>query len=471
MAVITRLTLDSINYWVSTEYVQYNNFSWQYEALVGGYDRLIWKTPTPHGGFADLAFGSITISPDFFKKKASFWPPPETIPILIEMTYDFITNSHLLVGTLYISGITSSGVTYDFYSQTQNILWLDTATDYNGDDVPLPLAIGTIQHEEPVKLPDDAGDPTYHHGWLSGTGGTDWHVFDDGVNIDANLTKVTASQFSLTASPTGEVTISGTGVEASLEDVFDRAGTRLSLTTNKSNIRSTAITLNMWADEQMECTAFLGMACEYTSHVSYIWNSILYIVDLEKDVSEKEIEQFEFKESYMEYEAQTYMLKSNWIVRNAVTTPGNMIKETSDSTYVYSDFDKGSTQSITCFDTDKATIQGHLGTALSKLNAMHCIIKGPIETMLDGVVAILGRKYSWVNTTFLYNTECWLKATEVNFDLSNEMVTIRGYGSASNWYGEIIGQPEEPDETPVTPYTATALRWFRNGKTGIRRWF
>ncbi len=127
-----------------------------------------YETATPHGGYVKVGFGSISFSPDVF---AAEWPPPDQCDV--EIYYTATTEAaavSIFAGIVYLSDFDEESVSYEIYNPGYSVNLLETGTDYNGDEVPLPRAFGAVTHVQPVRLPDDgATRPTFHLGGIGTT--------------------------------------------------------------------------------------------------------------------------------------------------------------------------------------------------------------------------------------------------------------------------------------------------------------
>jgi len=126
----------------------------------------------------------------------------------------------LLNGTLFLDSIESPlSFGFTLFPEDNDVNMLSTATDYDGNTVVLPLAIGFVDYVRPVRLPDaGGGNQRYSAGGLTGTKHADWHVFDDGIDVCTNATEISSNVFELSVAPVGEITISKDTAAPSMAD-------------------------------------------------------------------------------------------------------------------------------------------------------------------------------------------------------------------------------------------------------------
>ena len=121
-----------------------------------------------YGGHCKMSFGSLSVSPDTFE--ATLWPPP--VSFNVSFFYTATTEGAketLFSGVAYLAAIGREEITYDLYGEDLDADLLLEETNYDGDTVILPRAFGVIQHQQPVRLADVGGEPTYHNAYIGGS--------------------------------------------------------------------------------------------------------------------------------------------------------------------------------------------------------------------------------------------------------------------------------------------------------------
>ena len=327
-----------------------------WHAYISSFTAPQYSTAKAWGGFCELTFGQIHLSPEAFTGN---WPPP--IQCTIEVRH---TETTEVASTLVFSGdirrdtFDPEGVTYQIKGPKYTTRLLDIGPNYAGDTVPYPKAIGTVTHVEPLRVADVGGYPTYllsglattaqaqvvigfssasagtktqvttnsPHGWGNGTsvtlvGTTNFNgahtiesasgsvftipvafpttnsedlplhasayisggfsVCDDGVPIQTNVTNITSTTFSLSSSPVGVVTMSGTAAQTTLLEVMTWGCTRMGLAgIISTNARGTSPDVSKWLDSQMFMTDFFTEICSFFTHFCPIKAGTLTLGDM-----------------------------------------------------------------------------------------------------------------------------------------------------------------------------------------------
>ena len=253
-----------------------------WEPAIIGLDTVQRRLKRNYGGLLDLSWGSIAFAPDVF---AADWPPPTSIPITLKWGKDDTTAVSLVVGTAHLTKVTRDEIEYEIYPPNYDADTLDSApdfTDENGNtetDRVYPRAFGRVTHRRPLRV-GDTTTYTYHKGYLAGTLGGDWFVYDDGVDVTANATDNGDGTFSLSAAPVGEVTVSGTGELATLVDIFSWAAGKLGLALDTTYARNPSPEVGFWLANQMKLVDLLDELSSFFSHFFYISDGTLYLVDM-----------------------------------------------------------------------------------------------------------------------------------------------------------------------------------------------
>ncbi len=327
--ILAEIYVNQILFRISDEGKSLDTYYW--EEYIVSFDSPQYSLDTDQGGFVRANFGGIELSPDLY---GSDWPPPIKSPITIYYLGDDETDESnkttLFEGTAQINSYDRNSIKYDLYGEDYETPLLLETTDYNGDVVPLPKIFGDVDYAIPIRLADVGGDPTYHKaGIVSTTPGSNFSVFDDGINVDGNVTDNADGTFSLTVSPVGEVSISGIGEDTSLDDIINWAchANRLNLTYDGTYARTVQPDLSYYAVNQTPLISFLSNICSFYTHLIYIDGSTLNFVDLFKNNGTRDVTEFEYFPSNYEYNIPLSTIRVSWEERVAVTeTIGAYVK-------------------------------------------------------------------------------------------------------------------------------------------------
>lgn len=423
---------DSQNVWsggrsiyrVSNEDQALENF---WDGNVMDFTPISFKLSEVHGGYCKMGFGSMSLSNDVFDSPED-WPPPRTFSVKVEYTPDTEANAEILfAGTAFRSKWDRESITYDLYGDDYAVDLLEELEDYNGDTVPMPRAFGQIQHQACLRLPDVSGAPTYHKGYVAGTKGVDWHVYDDGVSIDANVTDNGDGTFSLSASPVGEVTISGTGTLESVDDIFTWAceTARLNLTYDGSLVRD--VSLACWITSQQTLLSFLDRIAAFTLNLFFIRAWHLVAVGMDTANGSGSLTEYDFFPSDYADPPPVATLKTQWTERQAVEeTIGKYIKDVSREKTVKSDYYFGEARTVDTFSTmSTAANAGFLTAIIEKMNTPRARLSVPLASGLPEP----GKELTFVDESLIRPVTWTIKARDLTYDFDSETVVIEGEGT------------------------------------------
>jgi len=438
--ILVEIIINTTTYRVSMEGND-PDYEWTYnwKPYVISFDSPQYQLARAWGGYCQLGFGSIELSPDLF---SSEWPPPVSNDITIKYTS---TNDDspetFFTGVAHLRSITQDSIIYDLFGEKYDIDLLAEDTDYSGNTVPLPRAFGSVSYVNPVRLADVGGKPTYHKGYVAGTKGTDWHVFDDGVDIDGNVTDNGDGTFSLSATPVGQVSISGTGkygtgVNDELTSIMEWAcgASYLNETYADTYARASQPSVAHWAGNQRKILDFLSDLCAFFTHLFYIDSSGLHLVDMKLDNGSSIYTEFEYMPSAYEYAPPVSLFSSEWTEREpgewvasgggAPTAAAVYVKETVMSTSKTSSYAYGSEEQIEPYQATESDITTALTDIESFIHKPGCNLKIP----LAGSLPSPGEKLSWTDTSLGQSTDIWIRARTIKYNFNDEEIIIEGEG-------------------------------------------
>lgn len=388
-----------------------------------------------HGGYVSLSFGSIEFAPDLF---AAAWPPPQTITITAKYTDTTEAAAEtFFTGTGYLTDHNLGSVTYDLFGSEYSTSLLATGTDYNSDTVPLPRAFGAVSFVEPVRLPDANGNQCYDLGHILGAVGVNWHVFDDGVNVDSNVTNVASNKFEYTVAPVGTLTISGTGEDTTLKDICEWAcgASYLNLTFDHTYDRATSPDVHFWANDQDVLVDFLSNIAAQNSHLFYIKSGTLYLVDMLIDNGSRTITEWDYFRAPYGYPSPICKVTAEWMMREAGTwsDPTNTsvaavyVKETPQSLTVETSYPYGEDMSVEPY----SDVRSDIDTAIDNIIDIIHRPTSEISIPLQGSLPVPGEKITWTDESFFDDVTLWIRARDITYDFDNDEIIISGEGGVS----------------------------------------
>jgi hypothetical protein len=385
-----------------------------------------FRTDHASGGHCKLSFGDVVLTLETFKK-AGIWPPPESFPVNIFYADDAHVIHPLFTGTMHRQKLDRTGITYQLYERTFDKLLLNVATDYDGNEVPLPRAFGTVTHQSPVRLPDaGGGNRRYSAGSLQGTKHTDWHVYDDGVDICTNATAITDNVFELTVTPVGEVTVSGTGEDTTLINIFGWAAGANYLNQSFDSSLATGFTVSHWANSQEVLVSFLDRLAAAASHLFYFNSETLYLADMAADNGEMSLTENDFFPSSITFAAPVAIIKTSWTDRIAVEeTIGKHIKDVPQEVSVAGVYPYGTEETADCFQSTKSAVT----SSLSKVYNYTVAPRWETSLPLGDIFPPPGIKITAVDESMGQSVLIGIHARDIEYDFEARKIKIIGEGT------------------------------------------
>ena len=348
-----------------------------------------------------------------------------------------------------------------FYKD-ENDLLEESANGYGdgvtAEDVLLPRAIGHVAHVTPVRLEDFPATTkgTYHKGYLLGTTpGTDYKVYDDGVEITPVMVQDNLDgTFSLLTDLRGDITMSGTAAAGeTLSDVFNYfcGASFLNLTYNNTNSRVISPTVSMWITNQQTILEFLSELSAYFTHLFYTNSTTLFLRDMLLDNGTETITEFQFFNSNISYNSPIKKIKTTIqfphsvdMVTSDAGTTGKYVKEDEEEIEINGSYKYGEEEEISsALQYDDSGFADAYAANLRLLRYNNKLALTDIKTILekpqinvempieDNNLPDFGKKISFINTAYNQDTNVSLRIREISFDFLNENLTISGDGEIS----------------------------------------
>jgi len=391
-----------------------------------------------HGGYCSLGWGSVTLAQEAFNDIA-WWPPIKKLPCVFYFTTSTEDSAEKIFdGTAHLAEWDRSGITYELHGNEYNTDLLEEATNYDGDTVSLPRAFGNVSFQVPVRLADAGGKPTYHKAYVTRTVNTDWHIYDDGI-AKTDITDNGDGTFSLDTSSVGEVSISGTGEISTLDELFTWScgSSKFNIGYDNDLIESSPYDLSYWAGNQAKLIDFLSDVSAYFTHLFYIYENILYIVDMNEDngsstYTENDVTPVQYIEN-----SPTSLYKTKWSYRESFdgrladgSTTTYYVRETEKETSLTTSFSYGKEVNIEPFVETKTEMDSKLSdikTIIEKTN----VVGIPMEV---GDLPVPGKLISWNeggntdNGPHILGINGAIRARTIIYDFKNYIVNITGEG-------------------------------------------
>ncbi len=415
--ILCRATIDDNQYRMSPYGAELENpwFPWV------KIDNPQYSAETAHGGYVSLNFGKAKFKNDLF---ANHWPPPKAFGIeLLETQTNEAGAVTLLTGTARRAGIRTAFVPYDLFGPAYDVPALDEADGYEGKPVSLPRAFGPIKHVNPVRLADRDGKPTYHNGYVSGAVGIDWHVYDDGVLIDSNVTDNGDGTFSLDAVPVGELTESGIGEVVTLADAAQWGGGRIGLSDDTGAARDPSPELGTWWTDKGTVVECLSELSAWLVHLYNIEGGWLTLVDMRRETAFRTYRDFEFFPGDHDDQPAYSRVVARWKRRIAV--PERYVRDDAQEEKADTDEPYGEPYDVTPYHWDNDKVLAALADIRDVLTMAEISAGFPMEgnRILPGDVVGLDI------TTSLYKPSFGkMVADAVTYDFNRYTMRVDGKG-------------------------------------------
>ena len=332
--------------------------------------------------------------------------------------------------SIVISGSTNYDATYTLPTQAAGTgdEFIVTAT-YNAETfagtevvshsgiITIPRAFGTVTHGAVVRLPDVGGKPTYHTGYIAGTKGAadGWHVYDDGVNIDANVTDNGNNTFSLNVVAVGEVTICGTAAYTTLAGLFDWAcsAARLPMSLDTTKGEAPSPPVNYWADSQTKLIDFLSKIAAYHTHFFYIKTSTLYLIDMNVDNGSRTVTEYDYFPASYADKAPLSKITGTWRERSAANeTIGRFIRESEYEESYFPSYPYGGELSLEAYGNVRSDIAASLLAISTLYHKQQITAPIPIESSLP----VPGEAISGTDTSTKRDVSFSFRTREISYD-------------------------------------------------------
>ena len=314
---------------------------------------------------------------------------------------------------------------------------------YTDEQVPYYRAFGEVTHVEPLRLADaGGGNYRYDMGHITGTVancgeavGDIWCVYDDGVDIAGNVANVAANVFELTAAPVGTVTISGTGEDTTITEIFDWAATRISYTLDSTYVASPAPSISYWADKQQTLVNFLGKLVEFFPHLFYLRSSKICLVSMSADNGSALLDSYDFMVNQLEYMTPISQITAEWETRapgewSEADNPGVAasvyVKKTTETVTIDGGYSYGDELSISDIF---AYTRSDVTDALTDILAFEQEPDVEATMPFKGTLPLPGKKITIVDDTMKVNSTIIMHAREIHYDISENEIKLIGNGS------------------------------------------
>jgi|GEM_PF-1768254 len=190
---------------------------------------------------------------------------------------------------------------------------------------------------------------------------------------------------------------------------------RLNLTLNSTYARAVSPDVKFTVSGDQIAINLLSDICAFFTHLFYISDGTLYLIDMLLDAGSETITEFDFFPSEYAYEVPV-----------AIARTANY---SSTSAYPYGQEISLATEFI---DTE-AKVTAALDNIITVRNLARCNLSLPFI----GDIPTPGKKISWADTSLGNNTNAYIRTRTIIYDFNNEEVVIEGEGTLTIGADEI----------------------------------
>ena len=378
--LLVEITINSV---VNRVSIEGHGLTHNWKPMVAGFDAPTLAIPTDHGGYAKMAFGSISFNPELF---SGDWPPPVSCPISIYYTDTTEDEKELVFdGTAHLSEFDRESIRYALNGPIY-------------DDKLSILGLGTLETGRAYKIVNYvAGDDFTNVGGANVTGT---------IFTATGTTPTTWTNYS-TLAPHWNDTLDDV-----LTDILTQIPEITAVNTTYARATSPNVTWTLTSD-RLAINVASDIAAFY-SHLIYVIGSTAYLVDMLLDNGEWTLTEFEFF-AYPKYRYKTPIAEIKCSSDNVIYSRA--------STYPY-----GMGMDVEAFHSVKANIDAALDDIMNIENAPRVNLSVP---MIAGNFPKLGQKITLPDTGNVEDLESWIRVRILQYDFVDTTISIEGEGAIS----------------------------------------
>lgn len=366
------------------------------------------------GGFVKVEWGSISFAPNSYLSE-----PPAKATVDLEWGLDSSSTLHIFDGEIYRRKYTNKSIDYDVFEPEYNTKALSEGIDVKSEtedpdvDVYQPLVIGTVTYMTPQRTGLDTEQKYYMPDFASYT------FFDDGVLIDDNWT-IAGGYAERSVDIVGSLTISGTGNMTTLNDVFSWAATQMGL--GYENIHGGDVTLNCVISSQMLMVDLLNALAYYCCYQFYIKNDIIYLVNMEQDNGQQEIDEFDFVEISYEWPMPIKKYSAAWSLLKFDVETTTLIDDPQEVEYFTVD-PVGDEVTITPYDETVDDVTSKIAAIVEQDAKVTILLSLPLDRLPS-----IGEKITFIDRKQAHNISGYLRVRSYSLNYSSKTLDIAGNG-------------------------------------------
>ena len=246
-----------------------------------------------------------------------------------------------------------------------------------------------------------------------------YDFFDDGVLINDNWT-IADGYAERSVDIVGTLTISGTGNMTTLDDVFSWAAGQMGL--DYVNVHGGDVSLNCVISSQMLMVDLLDALAYYCCYQFYIKNDTLYLIDMDQDNGEQEIEEFDFVEIAYEWPMPIKQYTSSWTLKEFDATAVTLINDEQKIDH-YTDNAVGEEVTITAYDESVSDVTAKIVAIAAQDAKVNIRLSLPLDRLPS-----IGEKITFNDRKQAHNISGYLRVRSFSLNYSSKTLDITGTG-------------------------------------------
>lgn len=184
---------------------------------------------------------------------------------------------------------------------------------------------------------------------------------------------------------------------------------RLNLSVNSTYARNPSPAVKHTTSGEQLAVNLLSDICAFFTHLFYIENGTLYLIDMLGDAGSESLTEFDFFPSVYDYDVPVSAVRSNSYVRMSSYPYGNELNVGTE------------------YHDTQSNIEDALDDILSIVNKAKCRLRVPLE----GSLPKPGKKISWTDTSLGRDTSAYIRCRSIRYDFIKYEAVIEGEGEIS----------------------------------------
>lgn len=349
----------------------------------------------------------------------------------------------MIVGYTYESGGAATRITTDVAHGFSNgdVVFIGGSDNYDTDedyvDGHTISSVTATSFVIPVAFADEEV-PITAQCWKSGS----LAVFENGLAIgDSGHIIINGDgTFSMTDKVQGsQITICGTGLDTTVDEIAEWCQEKLEVNTETLNTyvntyaRNPSPSVSRWETNQQTVTEFLSGLCAAFTHLFYIKDDTLTLVDMFLSNGNRALTEFQFFRgvSYQKFNPvkklisqwQTYTAEKNTMEDDYDGAYGHWIK-THDNKVEELLYDYGNEVSVEAFHEEIPNVK----SAVVCIRVIYESDKATISLPFGAALPVPGERLTWTDNNVPIPVPGYIRARDIAYDFSNYEVQISGEG-------------------------------------------